>query len=80
MLRWLEYKEKVLEKLETPTTHDKSINTTLNNKYETITLSVSCNQCGNTSETNNKFKLQRKNKYEVQQTDRITSIYDEKVE
>ena len=78
--RWLEYMEKVLEKLETPTTPDKSINTTLNNKYETITPSVSCNKCGDTSETNNKFKLQRKNKYEVQQIDGSTSIYDEKVE
>ena len=78
--RLLEYKEKVLEKLETPTTPHKSLDVTLNNKDDTITPSVSCNECGHTTKTKNVIKLHRKNKHEVQQIDGNTSISDKKVE
>ena len=78
--RWNEHKEKLKEKLETSTSPHTPSDITLAKQDDTLIPSVSCDECGHTTKTENGIKLHKKKKHEIPQIDGNTSVTEEQIQ
>ena len=78
--RWNEHKEKVKEKLEASTSPHRPSDITLAKQDVSLMPSVSCDECGHTTKTENGIKLHKKKKHKVPQIDGNTSVTEEQIQ